>query len=367
MSPLPPPVGGIASWTVHVLNYLNKSDLNNFSRFAHLNSGLKIRNVAINSLVLRLLLGIFEFLLFFPRAFYVLISFRPSIVHLASSGSFGFFRDSVLVFVCWLFQMEVILHVRFGRIPEILKYKTWEYFVLRFLLKFVDVFLFIDIPSYSAITSSFPELHDKFKYIPNPASTYLTNEARSPLSVKKPIALFVGHLIPTKGVIELAKGFSKLDSAYKLIFIGPEIQSVKSLIIDIFSEADFSNYEFLGSQDQSVVYSFMKDASILILPSYTEGFPNVVIEAMSHGCPVLATSVGAIPDMLGINTNESAGICFDLDDLDKMEEILTRVFCSSVDLEGMGRNGKIRISAHYSIEIVMRQYFQLWGFPTTKQ
>lgn len=361
ISPLPPPVGGIASWTLHVLNYLNNSDSSNSLRFAHLNSGLRIRSVAINSFALRLLLGVFEFLIFFPRAIYVLISFRPSIIHITSSGSFGFFRDSVLVFLYWLFQKKIILHFRFGRIPKILKEKSWEVIFIKFLLNYVNVFILIDMPSFNAVKLYFPEHLDKFRYIPNPASSYLTNEALIPVSPKKGFALFVGHIIPTKGVIELAKGFSKLEKRYKIVFIGPEIPSIKSQMINIFSEYNFDDYEFLGNQDQNVIFSYLKEASALILPSYTEGFPNVVLEAMAHGCPVLATSVGAIPEMLNCDSVNRAGICFDLTSLDNLDVILHNFPFCSTDLELMGINGKNRIIKNYSIDIIMDQYFQLWG------
>ncbi|MEP6601591.1 MAG: glycosyltransferase family 4 protein [Nitrospirota bacterium] len=63
--------------------------------------------------------------------------------------------------------------------------------------------------------------------------------------------------------------------------------------------------------DSSGVYStlkersqFMKDLDVFVLPSLTEGTPNVIIEAMGHGKPIIATAVGGIPDIV----SEDVGI-----------------------------------------------------------
>ena len=80
-----------------------------------------------------------------------------------------------------------------------------------------------------------------------------------------------------------------------------------------------------GDQDRDEVAEWMRAADLLCLPSYSEGCPNVVIEAIACGCPVVATDVGGTSEIVG---QESS--------------ILVRPRDSEVVAEGL-RNGLARI------------------------
>ena len=62
-------------------------------------------------------------------------------------------------------------------------------------------------------------------------------------------------------------------------------------------------------------------SDVFVLPSYTEGFPNVIIEAMAMGKPIIATSVGAIPEML----DEGCGVVVPPKDADSLQKALQKV------------------------------------------
>ncbi|WP_068544418.1 glycosyltransferase family 4 protein [Thalassotalea crassostreae] len=124
-------------------------------------------------------------------------------------------------------------------------------------------------------------------------------------SQEKPYILFVGNLKNDKGVIELIKAFTLIDKAhsnYQLIFIGsgPMDKEMNNLI-------EQHNYEpkvtLLGSLPHDEVAKYIASASLLALPSYHEGVPNVLLEAMAAGTPFVATDVGGIPEIIedGVN------------------------------------------------------------------
>ncbi|WP_163133283.1 glycosyltransferase [Agarivorans sp. Alg241-V36] len=123
----------------------------------------------------------------------------------------------------------------------------------------------------------------------------------------KPIAqdyiLYVGNLKPDKGVVELYQGFASIAAEHpqlKLVYAGT---GVKRAAIEQQAKADglAERVTFLGSVAHAELPAWIGNAKLLALPSYAEGVPNVVLEAMAAGTPVLATEVGGIPEVMDTN------------------------------------------------------------------
>jgi glycosyltransferase involved in cell wall biosynthesis len=72
---------------------------------------------------------------------------------------------------------------------------------------------------------------------------------------------------------------------------------------------------------------FMNGIDVFVLPSLTEGTPNVIIEAMAHGKPIIANAVGGVPDLV----TEEIGIVVPLDDQDALVAAMVRL-AEDVDL-----------------------------------
>jgi len=114
------------------------------------------------------------------------------------------------------------------------------------------------------------------------------------------LILYVGNLKKEKGLDELINAFKtvteKVRIKCRLVIIGsgayrvPANEKVASLGIS-------DNVSFLGSQPLETIALWMNAASLLCLPSYMEGVPNVVLEALSCGTRVVATRVGGIPEL----------------------------------------------------------------------
>jgi len=120
--------------------------------------------------------------------------------------------------------------------------------------------------------------------------------ARDALGVPRdvPMILFVGNLLADKGVGELCDAFEALRARHPTVHLaivgkGPLAQRCEAL---------GERALFLGQRPLAEIPEWMAAADIVTLPSYHEGTPNVVLEALTCGRRVVATHVGGIPDLI---------------------------------------------------------------------
>ena len=110
---------------------------------------------------------------------------------------------------------------------------------------------------------------------------------------------FVGRLVKDKGVVELASAWKRIKNAYEkvhLLIIGPA-EPHNPVPNDVLEELGSDNrvtmLDFVSNDEIPTYYGIM---DILVLPSYREGFPYVVLEASAMGLPVVASRVTGCVD-----------------------------------------------------------------------
>ncbi|MGC1414316.1 MAG: glycosyltransferase [Candidatus Acidiferrum sp.] len=144
----------------------------------------------------------------------------------------------------------------------------------------------------------------------NPSVFHLGDRraARVQLAVddKAELVLFVGRLDIAKGIEELLEAFASLAGRrpnLRLAFVGdgPGGEHLRSKAKHLGLE---DRIALNGPCSSQGVAQWLAAANVLALPSYNEGYPNVVIEALSCGRPVIATNVGGILELV----NEESGI-----------------------------------------------------------
>jgi glycosyltransferase involved in cell wall biosynthesis len=160
---------------------------------------------------------------------------------------------------------------------------------------------------------------DLSKFYPIPK-----NEARVKLGLpNKRIILSVGSLIPRKGFDLLIRAFRILSEKFQekdlhLIIVG-EGSSRKELEKLISSLKLIDNIRLVGDIPHQELYLWYNASDLFCLASSREGWPNVVMESLACGTPVVATSVWGIPEI--IRSNE-IGILADRTERDIAEKIL---------------------------------------------
>jgi len=144
----------------------------------------------------------------------------------------------------------------------------------------------------------------------NPAVFHLVDRSAARLELevddRAELVLFVGRLDSAKGIFELLDAFGSLVNGrpnLRLAYVGdgPGAEELRSKTSALGLQDRIS---LVGSCSSQRVARWLAAANVLALPSYREGYPNVVIEALSCGRPVIATDVGGIPELV----DESSGI-----------------------------------------------------------
>jgi glycosyltransferase involved in cell wall biosynthesis len=120
------------------------------------------------------------------------------------------------------------------------------------------------------------------------------------ISFDAQIVLFVGRLHPVKGLEELLNAVALRASSQpklRLVLVGEG--PLESRLRSLASRPELAGrVDFLGRQTHPEVARWIAASDLLCLPSYSEGCPNVVLEALSCGRPVVASRVGAVPDLI---------------------------------------------------------------------
>jgi glycosyltransferase involved in cell wall biosynthesis len=118
------------------------------------------------------------------------------------------------------------------------------------------------------------------------------------LDADRRVLLYVGNLKEAKGVLDLAHAFIALaehDDEVDLVYVGDgeARAALQSLVAPLGDRVRLA-----GARPHDEVSAWMAAADVVTLPSWNEGTPNVVLEALASGRRVVATSVGGVPDLV---------------------------------------------------------------------
>ncbi|MBV7506566.1 glycosyltransferase family 4 protein [Bacillus sp. sid0103] len=118
---------------------------------------------------------------------------------------------------------------------------------------------------------------------------------RLQLPKEKKIVVFIGRLTKAKGVFELAHSLKWLSNDVAMVFVGDGPAKEK-----LRQHSDYNRRLFLtGQVENERVKDYLLASDVFALPSYTEGMPTVVIEALALKVPVICTAVGSVPELFG--------------------------------------------------------------------
>lgn len=350
-------IGGISRWTGHILLYYNSIKSNsNIDLIQYYPTG---KGVYQNTKLLkRLYNGITRYLPYLKGLKQKLSQESFDVIHFVSSASFSLIRDLLAVRLAKNKGLKTVVHFRFGRIPELYKKRNWEQKLLHLLISMSNKIIVIDKLSYNTLID---EGYKNIVLLPNPLAPEINEiiKKNSDIVRDNHKILFAGHNVSTKGVFELIKACKEIPNV-KLKLIGHVTLEMKE---SLFKEAGVNHDKWLdiaGEKDFETTIKEMLSAGIFVLPTYTEGFPNVIIEAMSCGCPIVATNVGAIPEMLDIQNGFCNGITVKPKNIDELKKALVLMLNDRKYANQCGQNASERVNSLYSMYNVWKQLEDIW-------
>jgi glycosyltransferase involved in cell wall biosynthesis len=110
----------------------------------------------------------------------------------------------------------------------------------------------------------------------------------------------VANLISYKGHLDLLEAIKLSDSTLKFVFVG-QGPLLRDLMLKVRALGIESQVEFVGFKKHPL--DLMLKSQFGVLPSHSEGLPNVLLEAQSIGLPMIATRVGGIPEIIQDKVN----------------------------------------------------------------
>lgn len=345
--------GGIARWTEHILNFANGDSESVSLKWYYPNvKGCTTSKYSLS----RLTRGVRSYL---PFVMHLSKNLRGmDVAHLSTSASLSAVRDLIAAKICRRAGVKTVLHLHCGSTPRQLKGTGLIDKAFRRSLDLCDKIVAMDGKTLKALQDAG---YSNSCYLPNPLSPEVVkavNKVGDTAREDRKV-LFVGHVLDTKGARELVEACNGIKDC-SLEFMGECTEEMKRELRGIASDDLNAKMTFRGNLPMEEVIKGMKQCSVFALPSYSEGFPNVIIESMACGAPIVATDVGAIAEMLDVNSQQPCGVCVPPHDSEQLRMAIARLLDYRQEAEAMGERARTRVNEVYAMPVVWKRLKEIW-------
>lgn len=286
VGPLPPPTGGMQT----VMEQMMNLEIEGFDLIPF--------NVSKNNFIKsNIIINVLNFFYRCVKLFIYLIIHNPDIVHIHVAADKDFAQKRIFQNICIAFKKKTVLHMHGSG------FKTWFSSLDKKNRQKVKNTL-NNANGIIVLSESWKNYYSRISdnkriFIINNAIERIdfNNYKRVYLKNQK-IVLFLSSICERKGAYDLLKTIKNInDENIKFVFVGPYEDKDR-----FFKEVERLKIQekciFVGEVIGKERFKYFASADMFVLPSYAEGLPVAILEAMSFGLPIISTNVGAIPEVI---------------------------------------------------------------------
>ena len=356
VSSLPPPPGGVESWTqtwcergLPASFELEVLDTRAFERAQTAPPQLTPTELRRN---LRIL----------SRIYRTLASGHFSLMHLNCFPTLtGAPRNLAAALIARRAGVPYIVHLRGtftlppGTHPAARFYR-WAY---RSIFAGAARILALGRPSYHALLELGDFAHKTCPLMPNFVDFRTIPKRLPKAEPQRPLrAIFTGALVEAKGVHTIVEIANRLPNMHFQLVGGAPDDSRARLLRQIRQHRLEGRVQVAGPVTHREVPTMLAANDVFLFPSHNEGFPNSVAEAMAVGLPVVASSVGALPEMIDV---PQGGWLSTSDDVADYAKVLGHLSDEPALRSRMGRHNRQKALREYEYTVVVRRLCDMYA------
>ncbi len=280
------------------------------------------------------------------KLLYLCIKEKDLILHCHMSYKGSFFRKLLFVAIAKVLKHKSIVHLHGSEFKDYYANSgSLRKKLIIWLIKSVDEFVVLSDSWQEFILS----IADRKTLVIN---NYVDIE-KIDLKRKANQILFLGAFIQRKGIYDLIKAVSKLPDDCHLHICGAgENEEVQQLTDQLAMNTSITNHGWVNAEQKTQLLS---ECSVFILPSYNEGLPMVIIEAMACEIPIISTPVGGIPEVI---IEGETGYLVEPGDIDAITKKLNYVLTCDSQVTS---KAKEYYSVHFSSKTVLPKWEYLYS------
>jgi glycosyltransferase involved in cell wall biosynthesis len=165
---------------------------------------------------------------------------------------------------------------------------------------------------------------------------------------------YIGRLSEEKGVMNFVSTIPLILKEWREIkfLIGGDGLLLNKIKEELKKSGSYDKVTITGAIPHGEIPDYLNKLKLLVLPSYTEGLPNIMLEAMACGTPVLATPVGGVPDVI---EDEETGFILEDNTPETISDRITKAL-NNTKLIDIAKNAEEIIKEEYTYEKAVERY-----------